>query len=79
MMKHTNILLIPQNQSPQEKAKELYFKMMEHSFGGDSEQAKQCALIAVDEILKAIDWHEFEVPNDQLNYWQQVKQEIEKL
>jgi hypothetical protein len=40
---------------------------------------KQCALIAVDEILKAIDWHEFEQPNKEYEYWNEVKQEIEKL
>lgn len=41
--------------------------------------AKKCALIAVDEIIEAIDWHEFETPNKQLEYYQQVKQELEKL
>ncbi len=35
--------------------------------------AKQCALIAVDEILKVIH------TNMEDKYWQQVKQEIEKL
>jgi len=43
------------------------------------EQAKQCALIAVDEIIEAIHWHEFETPNKELEYWQEVKQEIQKL
>ena len=41
--------------------------------------SKQCALIAVDEIIDAVDWHEFEVPNDVLHYYFEVKQEIEKL
>ena len=41
--------------------------------------AKQCALIAVDEIIKEVDWHDFETPNKVLNYWQEVKQEIEKI
>ena len=40
---------------------------------------KQCALIAVDEILKAIDWHEFETPNNDIEFWQAVKTEIENL
>ena len=40
-------------------------------------QIKQCALICVDEILSAIDWHEFETPNKELEYWQKVKTEIE--
>jgi hypothetical protein len=64
--------------NPKEKAEELFYKMLStdkvdsYSFVG-SKVAKQCALIAVDEIMpinsnpKAIE------------YWQQVKQEIEKL
>jgi pyruvate/oxaloacetate carboxyltransferase len=43
------------------------------------EQAKQCALIAVEEIKEAIFWHPFESPNFELEYWQEVKQEIENL
>ena len=44
-------------------------------------QAKECALIAVDEIVKAIDfdWMERQNLDRELNYWQQVKEEIEKL
>jgi hypothetical protein len=34
--------------------------------------AKQCALIAVDEVLNVID-------NFEMIYWEQVKQEIQKL
>jgi hypothetical protein len=34
--------------------------------------AKQCALIAVDELIKETDWSE-------ADYWEEVKQEIEKL
>lgn len=41
--------------------------------------SKQCALKEVVEILEAIDWHEFETPNKDIEYWQQVKSEIEKL
>lgn len=41
--------------------------------------SKECALEAVDEIIDAIDWHEFEVPNGRFNYWHEVKEEIEKL
>jgi hypothetical protein len=36
-------------------------------------------MVCVDEIIDAIDWHEFEVPNERLNYWQQVKEEIKNL
>ena len=36
-------------------------------------QAKQCALIAVDEILNVLFQHH------KIDYWKEVKQEIEKL
>ena len=68
-----------------EKAKELFDKFYPRatSYSSDrknqKENAKQCALIAVDEILIAIDWHEFEYPNEQFEYWHEVKAEIEKL
>jgi hypothetical protein len=64
--------------TPKEKAEELYSKFEDNIQGIEGyewwESAKQCALIAVDEILK------LEV-NDGYdhNFWQQVKQEIEKL
>ena len=42
-----------------------------------NELAKQSALKAVDEILKAnVVWYEGSIPN---KYWQNVKKEIEKL
>jgi hypothetical protein len=42
--------------------------------------AKQCALIAVDEIEDAIDFDWMQVQNleSQHRYWQKVKEEIEK-
>ena len=73
--------------TPQKKAEELHRKFWTNRDPiGENlrlttswSSAKQCALIAVDEIIDAIDWHEYEVPNDQLNFWFKVKQEIEKL
>ena len=75
--------------TPKEKAIELRDKYIFTTFIIDEDyeniklklmlHAKQCALIAVDEIIGAIDWHEFETPNKELTYWQEVKQEIEKL
>jgi hypothetical protein len=64
--------------TPKEKAKELYFKMhsQEHII---SKEAKQCALIAVEEIIEAIDWHAYEAPNKEIFFWEQVKTEIKKL
>ena len=58
--------------TPKEKALELvqkYFKANHQPYG--FKDAKQCALIAVDEILNI---GCIEVP-----YWYEVKQEIEKL
>jgi hypothetical protein len=61
-----------------EKAEQLVNKMFNWIAGGsviEYEMAKECALIAVDEILKAgKDVDEFAD-----NYWLQVKQEIENL
>lgn len=73
--------------TPQEKANELVEKFKEHSqlmigYGGFSSRngsAKQCALIAVDEILNMLVGI-YDYDREVLYpYWQQVKQEIEKL
>lgn len=79
--------------TPKEKANELV--TMHHNLiqdiGGELGQeilvtilAKQCALIAVDEILKALQVPPIEnkgskLYDSQIEYWQEVKQEIEKL
>jgi hypothetical protein len=57
---------------PQEKAYEIWQKMMNADLLVDSISAKQCALVAVDEVLNVID-------NFEMIYWEQVKHEIEKL
>jgi LytS/YehU family sensor histidine kinase len=76
--------------TPQEKAKELVNKFAIYlranlMFDEEAdEDAKVCALIAVDEIIEQ---YEFDVASDvenkrfmaKLNYWDEVKQEIEKL
>ena len=62
--------------TPKEKAEELVDKFLQYT-PADSEleypYAKQCALIAVEQILEIIfsdyDWQ----------YWNEVKQELEKL
>lgn len=75
--------------SPQEKAIELVSKYrnpfnrkgcMPPSESLFPSTAKQCALIAVDEILDidCFDMSEEHFDNH-IEYWQQVKQEIEKL
>ena len=72
--------------TPQEKAKELVDKFylvnsesVELETGEydlvlslDARDAKQCALIAVDEVLKECSW-------ELTGYWMSVKQEIENL
>jgi hypothetical protein len=65
--------------TPKEKAEELVNKLLESLYDNGSlsfkrilfGKAKQCALIAVDEILS------IQVVKN--GYWQEVKQEIEKL
>ena len=71
--------------SPKEKAEELLSKMaMPKNIYQGTELAKQCALIAVDEILKSnpIQPLSFMLESEALDaahlYWQQVKQEIIK-
>jgi hypothetical protein len=59
--------------TPKERAKQLT-ELFE-----DALTLKDCAKITVNEIMIAIDWHEFETPNEQLNYWDEVKEEIKKL
>jgi len=44
----------------------------------DKNYAKECALIAVDEILNSLDY-DYILFKQQSEYWQQVKQKIEKL
>lgn len=40
-------------------------------------KAKECSLIAVDLILNSIDWHEFETPNNEIQFWNEVRTEIQ--
>jgi hypothetical protein len=69
--------------TPQEKAKQLVGNFCNVEFlkdyeGMDYELAKECALIAVDEILSSRPY----ITESQLDYqyyWEQVKIEIKKL
>ena len=66
--------------TPKEKAEELvkkYHKDVLNTNYFGHKKAKQCALIAVEEIIEAIQMGYCEDPA--LKYWQEVKQEIEKL
>ena len=63
--------------TPKEKAKQLIEAMAFSCRECDYEaKAKQCALIAVDEILDTIKWC---IGDSQVEYWQEVKKEIELL
>jgi len=59
--------------TPKEEAKELYNKYC--NMESHCDDAKECALIAVDEILKVA----FYASNEIYEHYIQVKQEIEKL
>ena len=75
--------------TPKEKAEELVkkYEIQFLSFGDylPTIKAKKCALIAVDEILKELTYTENYVEDNMgrisiyIKYWQEVKQEIEKL
>jgi len=73
--------------TPREKAKELFRKFIPPTqqwddidgYITDEYNAKQCSLIAVDEILE-MDLPILEEDADTFyDYWEEVKQEIEKL
>jgi hypothetical protein len=68
--------------SPKLKAQAIFNKMLFCYQGHiDEYTAKQCALVAVDEIIEAIDFDWMEVQNldSEHRYWEKVRQEIEKL
>jgi len=65
----------------EEKAKELYFKYYLQVADGSFPEynAKQCALIAVDEILEVL--YSLKLGNalsEEIEYWEQVKHELTK-
>jgi hypothetical protein len=73
------------NKSPKEKAKELFdlYHNLIQEIGGDlgheilvSILAKNCALIAVDEILRIKSVNKDDILS---NYWEEVEQEINNL
>jgi predicted Co/Zn/Cd cation transporter (cation efflux family) len=66
--------------TPKEKARELVDKMSSIIEGyGWEEISKECALIAVDEIIESHYKLLSGVKTSIYKYWQEVKQEIEKL
>ena len=68
--------------TPKEKAEELILKFEQYSDSADEHGfAIKCAIIAVDEILNEYKSYNQSaiIYDDALIYWQEVKQEIEKL
>ena len=76
--------------TPKDKAQELVEKYAYHLWIDgvcDYDKAKQCALIAVDELIKEAYFTKGYIEEvfftdgyyDKQDYWQEVKQEIEKL
>jgi len=65
--------------SPKEKANELFdkynYELSNHIFNGTFDIAKECALIAVDDVLKLGK----KLPLETLEYYLEVRKEIEKL
>jgi hypothetical protein len=72
--------------TPKEKAEELMLKYYSLIQMGTVSFAKQCALIAVDQVIEMLDvvcksksYDPFEAPTYDLKEWKQIKEEIEKL
>lgn len=65
--------------TPKEKAHELFMRNFEITV--DDYCAKQCALVAVDMVINCCEEYD-KLPDTwvtQINYWQEVKQELENL
>tara|TARA_R110000868_G_scaffold53103_1_gene167047 strand:+ start:580 stop:810 length:231 start_codon:yes stop_codon:yes gene_type:complete len=75
--------------TPKEKADELFNNFYNHCFNPDGyrsdneDNAVECALFCVDEILKALESDSIiygsEYRFEETDYWQEVKNEINKL
>ena len=67
--------------TPQEKAKDLYdsywYCLLQSNIVKRDYWSQQCALIAVDEIILEMD--NVMLPNPFKQYWNEVKNEIEKI
>ena len=71
--------------TPKDKAKELIKRFtfshiyFTNGFDGAKLNAKQCALIAVDEIVEVLDKEGYDDSDWKLKFWQEVEQELENL
>lgn len=73
--------------TPKEKAEQLIKRFSKFSWESQQNEfvkesvlnsSKQCVLIAVDETLRALHFNVW-TNVDEINYWKEVKQEIEQL
>ena len=67
-----------------DKAEELFLKFRQIPpcspyTGVDDGEAKQCALIAVDEIINSVAITDLTTAENQFKYWEKVKSKLEKL
>ena len=71
--------------TPKEKAKQLHilFSNAIPSSKAEWYESKQCALIAVDEIINGYEFDSLDIEHkriiDNINFWDEVKAEIQKL
>ncbi len=75
--------------TPKEKAKELVQRYIDEAYQEDENNlytpiAKQCALIAIDEIIKSLENYgkesdELQNMENDFRYWQEVKEELLKM
>jgi hypothetical protein len=74
--------------TPKDKAIELYIKYIDayndrNLQVSDYQFAKRCVLIAVDEIINGYEFDSLDIEHkrimDNINFWDEVKQEIQKL
>lgn len=67
--------------TPKEKAEELIDKFMIHSSGNSNDNtAKQCVLVAANEIIRILnDLNTIYYVSPAIEYWEEVKQELNNL
>lgn len=69
--------------TPKEKALQLFNSFRDKTFARteycQNRNAKDTALICVDEIIKSLEETDYIYVESYINYWQDVKQEINKL
>jgi len=65
--------------TPKEKAQELYSHFRYYVYAYGSEKIKEAAILWIDEIIKANPTNWDDGPESQIPFWQQVKEELQKL